>query len=41
MLIVQVAYQEFCNEYNLTLNAIPSVFHNDGIFNIAENGIHS
>lgn len=36
------AYQEFCNEYNLTLNAIPSGFHSDGIFNIAEiNGIHS
>jgi len=36
------AYQEFCNEYNITLNAIPSGFHSDGIFNIAEiNGIHS
>lgn len=36
------AYQEFCSEYNLTLNAIPSGFHNDGIFNISEiNGIHS
>lgn len=36
------AYQEFCNEYKLTLNAIPSGFHNDGIFNISEiNGIHS
>ena len=36
------AYQEFCREYNLTLNAIPSGFHSDGIFNIAEiNGIHS
>ena len=36
------AYQEFCNEYNLTLNAIPSGFHSDGIFNISEiNGVHS
>lgn len=36
------AYQEFCSEYKLTLNAIPSGFHNDGIFNISEiNGIHS
>ena len=36
------AYQEFCREYSLTLNAIPSGFHSDGIFNIAEiNGIHS
>ena len=35
-------YQEFCNEYKLTLNSIPSGFHNDGIFNISEiNGIHS
>lgn len=36
------AYQDFCEEYNLTLNAIPSGFHSDGIFNISEiNGIHS
>ena len=36
------AYQEFCKEYKITLNAIPSGFHNDGVFNIAEiNGIHS
>lgn len=36
------AYQDFCKEYNLTLHAIPSGFHSDGIFNISEiNGIHS
>ena len=36
------AYQDFCEEYNLTLHAIPSGFHSDGIYNIAEiNGIHS
>ena len=36
------AYQEFCSEYKLTLNAIPSGFHKDGVFNISEiNGIHS
>lgn len=36
------AYQDFCKEYNLILNAIPSGFHSDGIFNISEiNGIHS
>ncbi len=36
------AYQDFCKEYNLTLNAIPSGFHSEGIFNISEiNGIHS
>ena len=36
------AYQEFCNEYKLELNAIPSGFHSDGIFNISEiNGVHS
>lgn len=36
------AYQDFCKEYNLTLNAIPSGFHSDGIYNISEiNGIHS
>lgn len=36
------AYQDFCEEYNLTLNAIPSGFHSDGIYNISEiNGVHS
>lgn len=36
------AYQKFCKEYKLTLNAIPSGFHSDGVFNISEiNGIHS
>lgn len=36
------AYQSFCEEYNLTLHAIPSGFHSDGIYNISEiNGIHS
>lgn len=36
------AYQDFCKEYDLILNAIPSGFHSDGIFNISEiNGIHS
>ena len=36
------AYQGFCKEYKLTLNAIPSGFHSDGIFNISEiNGVHS
>ena len=36
------AYQEFCMKYNLKLNAIPSGFHSDGVFNISEiNGIHS
>lgn len=36
------AYQEFCKKYNLKLNAIPSGFHSDGVFNISEiNGIHS
>ncbi len=36
------AYQSFCEKYNLTLHAIPSGFHNDGIYNISEiNGIHS
>ena len=35
-------YQEFCRECKRTLNAIPSGFHNDGVFNIAGiNGIHS
>ena len=32
------AYQEFCSEYKVTLNAIPSGFHNNGVFNIAEMG---
>lgn len=33
------AYQDI---YDLTLNAIPSDFRSDGIFNISEiNGIHS
>ena len=36
------AYQEFCQKYHLILNAIPSGFHSDGIYNISEiNGIHS
>ena len=36
------AYQEFCSEYKLVLNAIPSGFHSNDIFNISEiNGIHS
>ncbi len=36
------AYQDFCEENNLILNAIPSGFHSDGIFSISEiNGIHS
>lgn len=36
------AYQDFCEEYNLTLHAIPSGFHSDGTFNISEiNDIHS
>ena len=36
------AYQDFCKEYHLTLNAIPSGFYSDGIFNISEiNGVHS
>ena len=36
------AYQEFCKKYSLELNAIPSGFHSNGIFNISEiNGIHS
>ncbi len=36
------AYQDFCAYYNLTLNAVPSGFHSDGIFNISEiNGVHS
>lgn len=36
------AYQEFCCKYKLILNAVPSGFHSNGIFNISEiNGIHS
>lgn len=36
------AYQEFCRKYNISLIAIPSGFHNNGINNIAEiNGVHS
>ena len=36
------AYQEFCKENNLILNAIPSGFHSDNDLNIAEiNGVHS
>lgn len=36
------AYQDFCEYYNLVLNAIPSGFHSDGLFNISEiNGVHS
>lgn len=33
---------EFCSNYNIELQAIPSGFHSNGILNIAEiNGIHS
>lgn len=36
------AYQDFCKENNLVLNAIPSGFHSDSIYNISEiNSIHS
>lgn len=36
------AYQEFCKNNNLNLNAIPSGFHSNDIFNISEiNGIYS
>lgn len=36
------AYQEFCSNYNIKLQAIPSGFHREGNINIAEiNGIHS
>lgn len=36
------AYQEFCKINNVILNAIPSGFHSNGIFNISEiNGVHS
>ena len=36
------AYQQFCKDNKLILHAIPSGFHSDGIYNIAEiNGVHS
>lgn len=36
------AYQKFCNEHSIKLQAVPSGFHSDGIINIAEiNGVHS
>lgn len=36
------AYQEFCKNNNLVLNAVPSGFHSDGLINISEiNGVHS
>lgn len=36
------AYQDFCEENHFVLNAIPSGFHSNDIFNISEiNGIHS
>lgn len=36
------AYQEFCKDYKLTLNAIPSGFHSNDVFNISKiNGVHS
>ena len=36
------AYQEFCKNNNLILNAIPSGFHDNDIYNISEiNGVHS
>lgn len=36
------AYQDFCKDNQLILNAIPSGFHSNDIFNISEiNGIHS
>lgn len=36
------AYQKFCSDHNLKLNAVPSGFHSNGQINIAEiNGIHS
>ena len=36
------AYQDFCEEKHLILNAIPSGFHSNGIINISEiNGVHS
>ena len=36
------AYQKFCKNHNIKLNAIPSGQHNDGKINISKiNGIHS
>lgn len=36
------AYQQFCIDNNLKLNAIPSGFHSNGTINISEiNGVHS
>lgn len=36
------AYQKFCLDHNLKLNAVPSGFHSNGQINIAEiNGVHS
>ena len=36
------AYQQFCKDHNIKLQAIPSGFHSNGRFNIAEiNGVHS
>ena len=36
------AYQEFCSNHNLVLQAVPSGFHSNGQINIAEiNGVHS
>lgn len=36
------AYQDFCEENQFTLNAIPSGFHSNHIFNISEiNGVNS
>lgn len=36
------AYQEFCSDHNIKLNAVPSGFHSNGEINIAEiNGVHS
>lgn len=36
------AYQDFCKDNQLILNAIPSGFHNNGVINISEiNGVHS
>ena len=36
------AYQDFCSNHNLRLQAVPSGFHSNGQINIAEiNGVHS
>ena len=36
------AYQKFCKNHSITLNAIPSGKHNNGNINISKiNGIHS